>query len=204
MSEASIVAEKRSEIGKRPTKALRREGKVPGVYYAHGEEPIHVAIDEKVLRTALQGDANILDLKIAKTTKKCVIREVQWEPLHGSPLHVDLFGVKMDEKVAVDVPVRIIGEAVGVKQGGGGLQIILHELEIEALPADIPEYIELNVTELNIGDGIRVEDINLEKAEILSEPSQTIVLVQPPRLVTVETPEEEEEDEEAAEEAAEE
>jgi large subunit ribosomal protein L25 len=201
MSEASIIAEKRSEVGKRATKSLRREGKVPGVYYAHGEEPMHVFIDEKVLRSALQGAANILDLKIGKASKKCVVREVQWEPIYGSPLHVDLFGVRMDEKVAVDVPVRIIGEATGVKLGGGGLQIILHQLSVEALPGDIPEHISLDVSALDIGDGIRVEDISLENAEILEEPNQTIVLVQPPRLATVEMPEEEKDDE-AVEEAA--
>ncbi|RMD90219.1 MAG: 50S ribosomal protein L25 [Calditrichaeota bacterium] len=196
MIEMSLNVELRKQIGKKFTHQLRREGKVPGVYYFHGEDTIPVAVDEKELKSVLHSEASIVDLVFNNGKKtKGVIREIQWDPVYGKPLHVDLMGVKLTETVTVEVPLHLVGDPIGVKQGGGILQQQLRMLEIEALPLDIPEHIDVDVSNLGIGDSFHVEDLKLEKVKILTEPSHSIAVVLPPTVVAEPTVEEEVEEE---------
>ncbi|RMF66136.1 MAG: 50S ribosomal protein L25 [Calditrichaeota bacterium] len=200
MSELVLSVEKREATGKKISKQLRREGKIPGVFYFHGQDSVPVAVDEKELRNVIHSEASIIDLDFdGKKKTKCVIREVQWDPVYGHPLHVDFMGIKLTEEVTVDVPVHVVGTAVGVKDGGGIMQHILREITVQCLPLDIPEHIEVDVTELEIGDAIRVEDLKLDKVKILSEPSQSIVVIRPPTVVAEPTVAAEELEEEGAE-----
>lgn len=201
--ETVLEIKKRESIGKKANKHLRREGKIPGIYYMHGQDSIPVAVDEKMLKSLIHSEASIIDLKFNgdKEAMKSVIREVQWDPVDGHPLHVDFMGIKLTEKVHVEVPIHIVGTAAGVKQEGGIMQHIIRELAIEALPLDIPDHIDVDVTDLNIGDSIRVEDISIDKVKILSDLSQSIVVIRPP--VVVEEPVVEEEILEEGEEGAE-
>lgn len=195
MEELVLNVEKRQELGKKATKSLRKMGKLPGIYYFHGQESVPVAIDEKELKSVIHSEASIIDLKIDNGhNTKCVIREVQWDPIFGKALHVDLMGIKLTEKVTVEVPIHLVGTPVGVKQKGGILQHIIREIEIESLPLDIPEHIEIDVTHLDIGDAIRIEDLSIEKVKILNDPSQSIVVVRPPVVAVEPTVEEEEEE----------
>ncbi|MFQ5823600.1 MAG: 50S ribosomal protein L25 [bacterium] len=199
MIEKVINVETRNDIGKKATKQLRRIGKVPGIYYFHGQNSIPISIDEKLLKSVIQAETNILELKFDNGNhSKCVIREVQWDPIYGKPLHVDLMGIKLTEKVTVTVPIHFVGTPVGVKQSGGILQLLIREIEVEGLPLEIPEHLEIDVSNLDIGDTIRVADISVEKVKILSDPSQSIVVVRPP-VVVVEPTVEEEVEEEVAE-----
>ncbi len=201
MSELLLNVETRKEVGKKSTKQLRRDGKVPGVYYIHGEESIALTLDEKKLRDAIYSDANVIDLQFDSGKKaQCVIRDIQWHPVYDNPIHVDLLGIKLGEKITVDIPVRLTGESVGAKQEGGVLQHIIREISIECLPKNIPEYFELDITNLKIGDSIRVEDIAMDNMTLLTDPSQSIVTVRPPTIIKEETAEEG--IEEGAEEAA--
>lgn len=196
MAELSLNVEERKEVGKKATKQLRYTGKIPGIYYIHGEDSVPVAVDEKSLREILQSESSIIDLNFGKNKNtKCVIREIQWDPVYNAPLHVDFMGIKLTEKITVEVPVHLVGTPVGVKQEGGILQHIIREIEVECLPLDIPEHLEVDVSELEIGDAIRVEDIVIEKVTILNEPNQTIAVVRPPTVIAEPT----EEVEEAAE-----
>jgi large subunit ribosomal protein L25 len=197
MEEIVLNVETREDVGKKATKQLRKMGKVPGIYYFHGEDSVPVAVDEKHLKNLVHAETSIFDLKFDSGKKsKCVIREVQWDPLWGKPLHVDLMGVKLTEKVTVAVPVHLVGTPVGVKQSGGILQHLIREIEIEALPLDIPEHLEVDVSNLDIGDVIRIEDITIEKVKILSDPSQSLAVVRPPIVAAEPTVEEEVEEEE--------
>jgi large subunit ribosomal protein L25 len=110
-------------------------------------------------------------------------------------------GIKLTEKVHVDVPVHIVGTAVGVKQEGGIMQHIIREISIEALPLDIPEHIDVDITDLDIGDSIRIDDLSIDKVKILTDPTQSIVVIRPPTIIEEPVVEEEglEEGEEAAE-----
>jgi large subunit ribosomal protein L25 len=190
MSETILNVEKRQNLSKQHTKELRRNGKIPGIYYIHGEDQIPLEMDEKELRGIIQSDAYIIDLQLAgnENSLKCVIRDVQWEPIYGQPLHVDFLGIKLTEKVMVDVPIRLTGTAVGVKLDGGVLQHIVREISVEGLPLDIPEFIELDVSELEIGDSIRVDTITIDKVDILTDPIQALVAVRQPTVLKEEVP----------------
>ncbi len=169
--------------GKKVVKSLRREGKVPGIYYHHGEESIPVAVDAKALRTVAHAESSLIDLEFSDGRKaKCVIREVQRDPVRGEFLHVDLMGIRLAESVTVEVPVHVVGVPVGVKDKGGVLQQALRHVEIECLPLDIPEFVEIDVSGLDIQDSLHVSDLQLEGIKILTDPEQLVVTVRPPRV----------------------
>lgn len=179
---SALNVEVRNETGKQIAKRIRRDGRVPGIYYIHGENPISFSVDAKELRTALTHKSSILDVNLGQAEPaKCIIREVQWHPVSGVPLHVDLMGVRLTEEVTVEVPILLVGSAAGAKDGGT-LQQILRTLEIKCLPLDIPETINVDVSNLNIHDAIYVRDLKYEKIEILNDLEQIVVSVLAPRL----------------------
>ncbi len=183
MAEIILNVEKREKVGKQVSKQTRRMGKVPGIFYMHGEDSVAVSVDAKQLFNAIRTEGSIVDLTFGTGDKrKCVIREVQWDPIHVRPLHVDLMGIKLTEKLQVEVPIHLTGTAVGVKLSGGILQQILRDLPIECLPADIPAHVDVDVSNLEIGQNVRIENLNLDKIKILLDPSQTIAVVVPPKL----------------------
>jgi len=191
MPEVLLRAEKRTQTGKQVAKKLRRAGQVPGVYYLHGEENLPITVAEKELTKVLLSEANLIDLALDGRKLKCVLREVQYDPVSGTPVHVDLMGIKLTEKITVEVPVRLIGIPKGVKETGGILNQQLREVEIECLPTEIPEHIDLDVSHLGIGDAIHVRDLALGTIRVLDDPDISIAVVTPPTLIK-----------EAAEEAA--
>ncbi len=183
MSESILNAQKRETTNKKGTKAIRREGRVPAIYYFHGQDSTALSIDEKELRGILSSDSNIIELAFDDSKKtKCVVRDIQWDPVTSKPVHVDFLGIKMTEKITIQVPVNLIGTATGVKNEGGIQQQLLRELEVEALPADLPEHFDVDVTDLEIGDSIHVSDIEIDKAKILNDPEQSIVSISHPRI----------------------
>jgi len=198
--EIVLNANKREDIGKKGSKQLRRAGRVPGVYYIHGEASIPVAVDGKELRDVIHSEASIIGLKVdgGKVTQS-VIRDIQWDPIYGDPLHVDFMGINLKEKLQVTLPLYVVGTPQGVSQDGGILQHIVREIEVECLPLDIPEHLEIDVSHLEIGDAVRIEDlpVDKEKVEILNEPDQTVAVVRPP--VSIPEPEEEALEEEPTE-----
>lgn len=179
---STLICEKREKTGKQAAKQLRRKGMVPGIYYIGGEESIPIAVEEKALRAVLQSDAHIVDAQVNGKTVKCVIREVQFDPLRDVPVHVDLLGVRMDQKVSLMVPVRLVGTPEGVRFGGGILQQVLREIEVEALPSELPEHIDVDVSKLGVGDSIHVRDIVLERAQILTDPTLSVATVTAPTV----------------------
>lgn len=185
---SALNVEVRKETGKQIAKRIRRAGKVPGIYYIHGENPVPFSVDAKELRLALTHKSSILDVNLGQAEPaKCIIREVQWHPVHSVPMHVDLMGVRLTEEVTIEVPVQLVGAAPGVKDGGT-LQQILRTLEIQCLPLDIPETINVDVSNLNIHDAIYVCDLKYEKIEILNDLEQIVVSVLAPRLEEVAAP----------------
>lgn len=183
MSESILNAQKREEINKKGTKAIRREGRIPAIYYFHGQDSTPLSIDEKEFRGILSSDSNIIELAFEDNKKtKCIVRDIQWDPVSSKPVHVDFLGIKMTEKITMQIPVNLIGTATGVKNEGGIQQQLLRELEVEALPADLPEHLDVDVTELGLGDAIHVSDIEINKVKILNDPEQSIVSISHPRV----------------------
>lgn len=181
-----LKANTRTDTGKGPGRALRREGKIPAVLYGQGRQPVMLSVDIVELETILRenkGAQVILNLAVQDGDKKsrtAMLKELQTHPLSRKYLHADFYEVDMARKIRVNVPVVATGTSQGVEMGGM-LQVIRRELEVECLPTDIPEAIEIDITELNIGDSIHVDEIPLEgDVEIPAEVNFTVLTILSP------------------------
>jgi large subunit ribosomal protein L25 len=199
MSEIVIEAKIRKDTGKR-TKAIRREGYIPGIFYGHGEESIPIQTTLANLRPVVYtSDTHIIDLKLDNgENKTCIVRNIQFDPITDKIIHFDLLALRANEEVTIGVPIVLEGTAKGVKDGGM-VQHILHRLEVKCLPKYIPEHIAVNISDLAIGDSIHVSVVKLENVEILEDEDTTIVSVVPPTVLKEPTPEEAATEEEPAE-----
>ncbi len=182
---ATLPAEARQATGKGAARTLRREGRVPAVIYGHGRAAEALAIDATALQKVL-GNATmstVIDVSLdGKEPVKALIREIQRNPVRPAEiLHLDLYEVRSDETVTVEVPVHLIGVPDGVRNAGGVLDHSLRELEIEVLPGNIPASIDIDVTALTIGHSIFVRDVQRPDIEILNDPDVPICSVVPPR-----------------------
>jgi len=191
---ALIEAKKRDLIGKKNAKNYRREGYIPGVYYFHGNEAVPLLFDALKLKQFLSGNRALIDLKIEgeKEPFKCFIKDYQHDPITDDPIHIDFQGVKMGEKITLEVPLILRGTPVGLKTGGI-VEHIIRELEVECLPIHLPEFLEIDISHMDIGDSIHVDELNFENIRILNDPEETVVLVETPRIVVEEEVAEEEE-----------
>jgi len=199
---ASIAADPREGSGKGAARAGRRSGRVPGILYGHGEESVSVSVDALEFNRLIQSisvENTIVDLEVKgeKDPFKVLIREIQRHPYRDHVLHIDFFHIAMDEKIHVEVPVILVGVPTGVKDKGGVIDHQLREIEINCLPANIPEKIEIDVSELDIGNSIHVGDLELPDLEILTDSDRSIVAVLAPTVIV--EPEEEEVEEELLE-----
>jgi large subunit ribosomal protein L25 len=176
MEKVIIEANERKAINKRSRNRLRNEGRVPGVLYGSRMEPIPIDVTRLVINPLVfTAKTNLISLKLdGHEEYECVIKDVQFDPVTDKVLHFDLIGLTRGEKIQLEVPLKLLGNAVGVKEGGL-LQESMHKLNIECLPKDIPQSLELEVTELNIGDSIHISDLNFENITILN-PENTIVV----------------------------
>jgi large subunit ribosomal protein L25 len=183
------ATERDGKSGKGAARKIRASGRVPGILYGHGMDPVSLAIDSRDLFHVLHTDAGtnvLIDLQVGSDHHLAMPREIQRDHIKGQFLHVDFLVVRRDEKITVDVPVSLIGESHGVKEGGV-IEHHLWELKVECFPTDVPEAIEADVSRLGIGDALRVEDIMPpEGATILTDSSETIVSVVPPPVLAVE------------------
>ncbi len=194
MIEYKLNSEVRNDFKRSVTRQLRREGKIPAVYYYHHEKPIHLALDLKELRNAIHSGAHIFDLQLGKKSHKCILRDVQHDPVTDEIIHADFMGVSLDEYITVKVPVHLVGTAVGVKTFGGVLEQHLWEMEVKCKTVNIPDAITIDVTELNLGDSIKAGQIKLENVEILTPPTTSVVsIVQATGAKVEEAPKEAEE-----------
>lgn len=189
----ALKASRRDGTGKGPARSLRRSGNVPAVIYGHGRAAESLSIEAaslgKLLGTIAAG-STILDVTIeGQAPVKALIRDIQRHPLRQTDiLHLDLYEVRADEKITVEVPVHLTGTADGVRNFGGVLDQVLHRLEILVFPADIPSHIDVDVTNLLIGKSIFVRDVKVEKAEVLNPPNLPICSCVAPRTEEVATP----------------
>jgi len=191
--QASVNVQKRTESGKKIAKRLRREGKIPGVFYFHGEESTNLIVDSKELLGVISDEISLINLKFDdESERQCVIRDIQFDPVNSQPVHIDFMGIKQGEKIHIIIPLHIEGTPKGVKDGGGILQQSTREVEIECLPRDIPEHLSVDVSSLDVGESIHIRDLSFEKITILSEPERSIATVIAPKVVKEEAVEGEE------------
>lgn len=164
MQQTQMKIETRSSTGKGISRKLRAAGRIPGIVYGRGMEPVAISLEPKALNAAIAGEGglnNLITLEGGGDLDKVVVivAEIQRDALKRTPEHVDLHRVNMSEKVRVNVPVSLIGTAAGVKEGGL-LDFAHHSLHIECLPGQIPEHIEINIADLKIGHAIHVSEIS--------------------------------------------
>ncbi|MEA2412438.1 MAG: large subunit ribosomal protein [Thermoleophilaceae bacterium] len=203
-----LEIEARETGGTSTARAVRRTGKIPGVLYGNGREPFVFAVESRHLRATLAaagGRHAVIEVKVpgAGTPIHAFIKDIQLHPLRDTLTHFDLLEVRMDRKIQATVSILFVGEAEGVKTFGGILAQNAHELTIEALPGDLPEHVEIDISELNIGDSIKLSDLPETKGLIyIGDPDTMLASVAQPKGPTAEE-EAAEAEAEAASEAAE-
>ena len=183
MEKVIIEAKERKTINKRSRNSLRNEGRVPGVLYGSRMEPIPIDVTRVAINPVIfTAKTHLLSLKLdGHQDYECVVKDVQFDPVSDKVVHFDLIGLTRGEKIELEVPVQILGSAVGVKEGGL-LQESLHKLNIECLPVNIPQSLEIDVTSLNVGDSIHVADLSFENITILNPEDAIVVSVVLPKV----------------------
>ncbi len=193
MEQRELTVRRREGIGKGLAKRLRREGLVPGIIYG-GAAPVPVALDPRHVMKLFRdqtGSVALLSIKLDgdPTQRAAIIRDLQYDPVSEALLHVDLQEVSMDRAITVTVAIHPVGEAAGVKEQGGILQMILREVQVSCLPGLIPQRIDADVSALRIGDVVTVANLAApEGVRILNDPVQAVVTVAAPMAEEVAAP----------------
>ncbi|HXE80594.1 MAG TPA: 50S ribosomal protein L25 [Vicinamibacterales bacterium] len=189
--EATLQAVKRGDRGKNEARRLRAAGRLPAVVYGPPSggkvEALAIAVEPRALSRILHSESGantLITLRIdGEAETKVLVKEYQVDPVSHALLHADFYRVAMDKTITVTVPIVLRGEAKGVKQQGGLLDFVQRQVEIECLPGDIPEHIEIDVTELLIGQGVRVRDLSgAGRWKAVSEPDTMLVHVVAPKV----------------------
>ncbi len=191
MNSVAITAQKREQLGTKFSKELRRAGNVPCVVYG-GESPVHfyaAAADfRKVIYTP---NVYKIDVELDGTTIPCVIQDIQFHPVSDEVLHIDFIQLIEGKPVTIEVPVRLLGNARGVRNGGK-MKRVLRKLKVKATPDNLPDAIEHDITNLRIGQSVRVSDLTTSGFDIVNSPSAVLVSIKTSRLAVDEDEDEEE------------
>lgn len=184
MEKVDLKAELRENTGKGIARELRRKGKIPAVVYKGGKSTPLMVDRKDIVRilSSKAGEQALINLKIGNGERLAIIRDYQLDPINGNILHADFFEVSLEEKIKMTIPITIVGkEPVGVKQKGGILQLIMREVEIEGLPTLIPKRLEVDASNLDVGDSIHVGDIEIKEGlKVLADKDDVVVSVVPP------------------------
>ncbi|MCH2172152.1 50S ribosomal protein L25 [Myxococcota bacterium] len=207
MANNQMTAELRTAGGKGVARKLRAAGRIPGVFYGNGEKPVSIQLDpaelNRVLTASDAGMNTLIDLSIVGNgsdgEKLVLVKEIQSDPITGSYLHADFMTVDLTSTIQVTVRIQVTGTAEGVRLEGGILDQVLREIELECMPTAIPKEVELDVTELSVGQSLHVRDIVLpEGVKLLSDGDLSVVSVIAPKEDLPEEDSEEAEGDEAA------
>ena len=193
MSDFDLTAESRGDKGKGASRRLRRQsGMVPSILYGAGKKPVAISIAHKDLFKACENEAffsHILDITLEGKTQKAILKDLQRHPSKSLILHADFMRVEMDQVITVEVPLRFVNEdsCVGVKQGGGNISRNMASLEVSCLPGDLPEYIEVDIESVGVGESIHMSELVLPDTLVVpalqqgSDYDQVVVAVNAPK-----------------------
>ena len=187
METLEIQVDARDKQRKRDAKRLLRAGKIPGVLYGPKTVAVALALDQREFSSRVAGleGSHLVRLKSASASlaeKVALVKDMQYHPISGNVIHADLYEVDLTAKITVHVPLHFVGKAAGVVRGGI-LQPIVREIEVECLPLDIPEFFNVDVSALDIGDSVHIEELTMpEGVTAVSEPDQALVAVVPPTV----------------------
>ncbi|HEX6322175.1 MAG TPA: 50S ribosomal protein L25 [Vicinamibacterales bacterium] len=191
--DAVLEATKRETRGKNEARRVRAAGQIPAVVYGDKADAAVISVDPKTLLRILHSESGVntlISLKFeGEGDTRVLVRDYQVDPVTQKPLHVDFYRIAMDKLLRVTVPVQLKGEPKGVKAQGGVLDFVTRDIEVECLPSDIPEHIDIDVSELLINQGIRVRDLPVsDKWKALTDAETMIVHVVTPKVEVVEEP----------------
>jgi large subunit ribosomal protein L25 len=187
--ERKLKAEARAQSGKGVARKIRAAGRVPAVVYGRGVDPLPVTIDAKELFHLLHTDAGmnvLVDMRVNSDHFLAMPREIQRDHIRGQFIHVDFLRINRDEKIGVEVPIHLVGESHGVKEGGV-VEHHLWNLHLECLPQDVPTSIDAEISGLGINESLKVSDLQIpDKLTVLTSEDEVIVSVVPPQVLRVE------------------
>lgn len=189
MEKKVLKANLRTELTKSSRSKLRQNGRVPGIFYSRINKPVPIEVAEKAIKPfVFTSKTHLITLDVENDKKyDCVIKDVQFDPVTESIVHFDLLGLIEGEKFQLEVPIQYKGSAIGIKEGGI-VQQVLHKLEIECLPTDIPQFLTIDITDLKLGEAIHPSDLSFENITILTPPETVIVAVVHPKVEKVPAP----------------
>ncbi len=207
MARSTLKVKKRVRLGKTGSNQVRKEGKIPAVIYGKGEESIPLIIDPVELKESLDttsGRNTLLDIEIESDGKKInrlsLLKDIQIDYLTQKPIHLDFQVINTQEKIAVNIPIKLTGRAQGIKEGGI-LEQNIRDINIECLPENIPDFIEFDISELQLGGVVHIRDIELpEGIETLVSPDSLVASVQTPRAMVTDASSKQDQVEEGEEE----
>ena len=175
-NEHKIDINKRDNTGKKAVKKLRKDNNIPGVYYSpSSRESAPFYISQGEYHKAVKSGARIFNINVDGKKQTVLFKSIQYHPVTEKVLHIDLYGIKMDKPVNIKIPVQLTGTPIGVMEEGGVLNQASNEIEIQCLPADIPEFVETDISELNLGDSINVGSIDLDENITLVTSEDTVL-----------------------------
>ena len=176
-NEHKIEINKRDDITPQGLKQLRREGNIPGIYYsASSKESVPIFITQKNYQEAVKSGSRIFNISVGDKKQNVLFKSVQYHPVTEEILHLDLYGIRMDQAITIKVSLQLMGDAIGVVDEGGILNQPLNEIEIQCLPSDIPDFIELDISELGMGDSLNAGDIKLDDKFLLVTSSDSVAV----------------------------
>jgi large subunit ribosomal protein L25 len=202
MAELELSATIREGLGKANVGRLRRTGDIPCILYGVEKDTVSLAINKKELEKLLSSSHSVIKIKYDDLEQRAVIKEIQYHPLKGDIMHIDLQRIKAGQEIQISVPVKFIGTAPGEKLGGV-FQTLKSELDISTLPKYLPGEIEIDISKMELGDTLHIKDLNLENIKINHDPESSICSIQLPKVVEEPVAEEEEAEEIEEEEGAE-
>lgn len=185
-----VEAEVRDRVGSRLAQRIRKDGRLPAVIYGHKQQPLHVSLDHRHVSDLLHRNTHLIEIVVgSQTPEPCLIKDVQWDHLGSAIVHLDLARVDLAEKVTVSVSLELVGDAVGLKEAHTILQRSVNEITIECRASDIPDKLQADISELNVGDTLTVAQLQLPAGITTTLGPETVVAMV--SIVNVE-PEEEE------------
>lgn len=186
MAQIIVTAQERQQLGKGANRRLRAKGRIPAVLYGHGIETLALSVDSRDVDHILHSETGrntIFKLEVGANSRVVLIKDYQLDPIKGTLLHADFQTVTMGEKMTFKVPIQTVGTSEGVKLGGV-LDLVLREIELECFPADVPDHLLVDVTELEVGDSVRVEALQIDRSRIsvVSDPELVVLTIVPPHV----------------------
>jgi large subunit ribosomal protein L25 len=176
MEKTTLKASERKQFNKSAIRKIRKEGRVPGVFYSKHNPPLHIdVLDTTINPLVFTSKTHLISLEIeGQEERECIIKDIQFDPVTDKVIHFDLLGLTKGEKIVLEVPVQLVGTPIGVKEGGV-IQHVMHKLEVECLPRNIPEHIVVDVSALKLGDSIHIGDLQIEEVEF-TDPKESLIV----------------------------